>query len=242
MISRKTYYRSKTVVSNDQVMRSFRLLTVAVLAVALMLSSVGNAYASQWIQYDTGPPFASWGISDVYWGVEFSLPAGWSSAMLLTARVTLMCTLAGGCSSVMIYLLDSDGVTLIGASPYTVSVPWTSSECQFFDASPNVVVSQVFWIVMKSTQDPVPFRLCYTSEPGAVVHSYTGSSLPPDTPYLNTAFAFRAEVEQYAPPSAAPVGGFVEPTNKLAVFTPYLAVFGIVGAAVAIIVWKRPEN
>jgi hypothetical protein len=42
----------------------------------------------------------------------------------------------------------------------------------------------------------------------------------------------------------APVGGFVEPVNKLTLFAPYLALFGIV-AAVAIVVakpWKKPEN
>jgi Tol biopolymer transport system component len=45
-------------------------------------------------------------------------------------------------------------------------------------------------------------------------------------------------------PLVAPVGGFVEPVNKLTVFAPYLALFGIV-AAVAIVVakpWKKFEN
>jgi hypothetical protein len=38
----------------------------------------------------------------------------------------------------------------------------------------------------------------------------------------------------------APVGGFVEPMNKLTVFAPYLALFGVVAAAV--VVWKKLEN
>jgi len=39
----------------------------------------------------------------------------------------------------------------------------------------------------------------------------------------------------------APVGGFMEPVDKLTVFTPYLAFLGII-AAVAIVYWKRPDN
>ena len=38
-----------------------------------------------------------------------------------------------------------------------------------------------------------------------------------------------------------PVGGFMIPVNKLTVFAPYLALFGIV-AAVAVVVWKKREN
>jgi hypothetical protein len=40
---------------------------------------------------------------------------------------------------------------------------------------------------------------------------------------------------------STPVGGVVTPANKLAVFAPYLALFGVIGA-VAIIVWKRSDN
>jgi hypothetical protein len=46
------------------------------------------------------------------------------------------------------------------------------------------------------------------------------------------------------PQSAGPVGGVVEPVNKLTVYAPYLAIFGIV-AAVAIVVvkpWKKRET
>jgi hypothetical protein len=52
--------------------------------------------------------------------------------------------------------------------------------------------------------------------------------------------AFVVTCNQYA----APVGGFVEPVNKLVVFTSYLAVFGL-AAALAVVVagpWKKPES
>ena len=39
----------------------------------------------------------------------------------------------------------------------------------------------------------------------------------------------------------APVGGFVEPVNKLAIAAPYLALFGVI-VAVAVVVWKKREN
>ena len=38
-----------------------------------------------------------------------------------------------------------------------------------------------------------------------------------------------------------PVGGFMEPVNKLAIAALYLALFGIV-ATVAVIVWKKRDN
>lgn len=48
-------------------------------------------------------------------------------------------------------------------------------------------------------------------------------------------------VDLQPPAPVGPVGGVVEPANKLAVFAPYLALFGVIGA-VAVIVWKRPDN
>jgi len=54
-------------------------------------------------------------------------------------------------------------------------------------------------------------------------------------------FTFRT----YAPsPPTEPVGGVVEPVNKLPVFAPYLALFGLV-VTIAIVVtapWNRPDN
>ncbi|MGA2240028.1 MAG: hypothetical protein ABSG74_12535 [Candidatus Bathyarchaeia archaeon] len=38
-----------------------------------------------------------------------------------------------------------------------------------------------------------------------------------------------------------PVGGLMQPVNKLVVFAPYLALFGVIGA-VAVVFWKRTDN
>ena len=40
--------------------------------------------------------------------------------------------------------------------------------------------------------------------------------------------------------TTGPVGGFMEPVNKLTVFAPYLALFGVM--AVVVVVWKKREN
>jgi hypothetical protein len=40
---------------------------------------------------------------------------------------------------------------------------------------------------------------------------------------------------------AGPVGGFMEPVNKLAVLAPYLALFGVI-ATVSVVVRKKREN
>ncbi|MGA2239718.1 MAG: hypothetical protein ABSG74_10950 [Candidatus Bathyarchaeia archaeon] len=53
-------------------------------------------------------------------------------------------------------------------------------------------------------------------------------------------FMIRAEIDPIVSPGA-PVGGFVEHVNRLAVFAPYLALFGVIGV-VAVVFWKRPEN
>ena len=45
-------------------------------------------------------------------------------------------------------------------------------------------------------------------------------------------------------PAVGPVGGFMEPTNRLAVLAPYVAFFAVV-ASVAIVIakpWKRPDS
>ncbi len=58
---------------------------------------------------------------------------------------------------------------------------------------------------------------------------------------INTAYLFDTGFPIHV---GAPVGGFLEPVNKLTVFAPYLALFGLV-AAVAIVVvkpWKKRET
>ena len=41
---------------------------------------------------------------------------------------------------------------------------------------------------------------------------------------------------------ASPVGGFVEPVNKLSIVAPYLALFGAIAAVAVAVTLKKPEN
>jgi hypothetical protein len=46
-----------------------------------------------------------------------------------------------------------------------------------------------------------------------------------------------------SPAATGPVGGFVEPINKVAVFAPYLALLGVIAVmVVAVAPWKKREN
>ncbi len=68
--------------------------------------------------------------------------------------------------------------------------------------------------------------------------SSDGATLAAGTPALGTALLMSTGFSTHVTPSG-PVGGFMEPVNKLAVLAPYLALFGVIGAA-AVIYWKRP--
>ena len=66
--------------------------------------------------------------------------------------------------------------------------------------------------------------------------SSNGATLAVGTPIATTGFLLSTGFQ-----TPTPVGGFMEPVNKLAVFAPYLALLGVIGA-VAVIYWKRPDN
>lgn len=74
--------------------------------------------------------------------------------------------------------------------------------------------------------------------------SSNGATLAVGTPVFDSAFLLSTGFQTPTHvPSGAPVGGFIEPVNKLAVFAPYLALFGaLVIAVVAVAPWKKREN
>ena len=198
--------------------RSFRLLAVAVLAAVLALSSAQNAFASVELAYDDGIsngliiPVAGGSVA-----VRFSLQAGWSGAKLVTARYSL--SLGVGVNSFTVYILDQDQATDL-TPPFTV----TPSANGWFDVdltAKSITVTRDFYIVLTNVngaglpaldiENTPPISLRSWGKPGAV--------------WLLNAFdnlMIRAVVDPIFP-SGAPVGGFVEPVNKLTVFAPYLA-------------------
>jgi hypothetical protein len=48
----------------------------------------------------------------------------------------------------------------------------------------------------------------------------------------------------YDPPPTGPVGGFMEPVNKVAIIAPYVALLGLVSTVAVVVAkpWKKPEN
>jgi WD40 repeat protein len=75
--------------------------------------------------------------------------------------------------------------------------------------------------------------------------SSDGATLAVGTPALGTALLMSTGFPMQVTPSGpvGPVGGFMEPVNKLAVFAPYLALFGVMAVVVvAVAPWKKRES
>jgi hypothetical protein len=131
------------------VTRSFRLLAVVVLFLALTLSSAQNAFAPtpvpQELVYDDGSANGSISIYPPNgFAVRFSLPSGWSSAKVLTARYNLAQS-AGAPFTVRI--VGQDRATDL-TPPFTA----TPSVDGWFDvdlAAKNIFVTNDFYVVLK---------------------------------------------------------------------------------------------
>jgi len=214
-----------------------RLLAVALLAVVLALSSATNVSASQWIQYETGPPFGAVAVANgVYYGVKFD--AGMPYARVLTVRVAMICRNNSGCGLFEIYILGSDGQTPWGA-PFTVNVPWNNNIWKFHDAVvPGVVVVPgVFWIVISDPTSPSQIDLCVVLGGGSGHSYFQNPSSFPLTVQSEDDYAIRAEVDP-----AGPVGGVVIPANKFAIVAPWLVIIGLVGCIGTVVVVAKKRR
>jgi hypothetical protein len=150
-------------------------------------------------------------------------------------------------------VLGGNGVTWneanhIVASPGG-SIPWTAGgEWTTEDAASAELMWSGGWGITWDVTGIVQDWTCGASNYGFIVRYPTGEqgSL--------IRFAYFDSKEQgnapiltvtYGPLTPgvcpAPVGGFMEPVNKVAIAAPYLALFGVVAVA-AILVWKRPDN
>lgn len=235
--------------------RSFRLLAIAVLAVVLALSSAQKAFSSQWIIYDNNS--GHFPSDSTFVGVRFSLPNGVSSAHLLAVSFYWVEETGSVQGSGMVMAMSPQFI-LIGAAVHITGVP-PSTATKLTSSIPlipivgwnpvdvssnNIVVSGDFYVVIQQRIPPatVAFDSSSSNFEGRSVYgdSLTGVT---DNPCCNDAgshnFMIRAEIDPIVSP--APVGGFMEPVNKLAVFAPYLALFGVIGA-VAVVFWKRRQN
>ena len=216
--------------------RSVRLFAVAVLTIVLALSAAQSAFASTEIKYDDGSDesYVVYGLNMVV-GVKFSLPLGWASALLLSA--TIMIDTSNGNPStqqVEVHVFDATGMIDL-VTPFSVTLVggWNTVSI------PSVLVSGDFYVAF---QNPFASALAIrtdTDHPTGRSVSGVGGLGSPSQKDWN--YMIRAYVDPNTPPTGAPVGGFLEPVNKLSVMTPYLALFGAI-AAVAVVVWKKRDN
>lgn len=214
-------------------MRSMRLLAVAVLAVVLALSSAQNAFSGTWIKYDDGTPEQSVFkyLSPHSLGcmaVRFSAPPG--SALLSVAYYRMFTTE----QAFDLYILGSDGQTVLFGPQSTTPV---GPEGWFY-VDVNIVVPGDFYTAACWPQ-PDPLLGVDTDNGGQTFTGQIGNWAPFYWGSGPANLMIRAELGSSAP--VGPVGGVVEPVNKIVVFAPYLALLGVIGA-VAVVFWKRPNN
>jgi hypothetical protein len=214
-----------------------RLLAVAVLAVVLALSAAQNAFAATELAYDKNSWFDNQALNvGELLAVRFTLSdfVSWPQARVVrvafyvfqgtdTFRVHIRGNLAASC----------DGLDL---ATFDVT-PYVLENWNYYDVSGSAVVSGEFCVVAEWLTNANP-SIGLSNPPNGSGHSYRyqGGLWFHDTGYDDM---IRAYVDPLG--TGAPVGGFLEPVNKLAVFAPYLALFGVIGAVV-VVFWKRPDN
>lgn len=218
-----------------------RLLAVAVLAIVLVLCLAKNVSGWEqcvsnrcWLGYDNGVPSTGGGpVPPGQTAVKFSLPVGWASASLLNARFYAYETFT-------LHVYAADGMSELTAPGITVSLSGSWSTISLSGkgiGGGNIIVTGDFYVSLEF--GPGSSEIAADAGPDQG-HGYNSPTTPPAFAPSGVNYLIRAEVEQVAGP-AAPVGGFVEPVNKVAVFAPYLALFGVM-AVVAVVFWKRPDN
>ncbi len=155
----------------------------------------------------------------------------------------------GGQPTLTIHITGPDQVTELSGSPIDLVAPFSAgtgcpagwapiAPCYGLDlTSLGIVVTGDFFVILNKTA--VGSRVYEDTATSGSLRSYSGNALPM-TVMDNKNVLIRVDIDPIYPPSG-PVGGFMEPVNKLAVFAPYLALFGVIGA-VAVVFWKRPDN
>jgi hypothetical protein len=133
--------------------------------------------------------------------------------------------------------LGPSAFPIIGSIIPSVFVAFTFS-------SPAVVAGSVYGMVITTANAPGSPPAYVVGKSSLDPYAAGMASFSTVTGWVDATYtdlAFKTYVTSAAtPPVGAPVGGFVEPVNKLAVFAPYLALFGVM--AVVVVFWKRPDS
>ena len=228
-------------------MRSSRLLAVAVLAVVLALSSAQYAFGATELSYDNGTASSSDYFSAFTGGlaaVKFSLPTGWSSAKLLTAKYYILYYP----QPFTVHIFDSGGVTELCCTPPLDVTPPPLPSTGWFSvdlSSYNIVVSGDFYVAIEWKTDSSPWLGVDTSSSAG--RSYFKGLLGWEQLWgVNSQqpanLMVRAVVDVVTQPVPAPVGGFVESVNTFALLSPWLAVIGVVGCVSTVFVLAKKRR
>ncbi len=215
--------------------RSLKLLAVAILLIALTLSSTQRAFAADVIDQKQEVPGGSASIlGNSPIGQEFQ-----PSMATLVAVEVLIETMNPQLGDDAITLNVRQGTitgTIIANASRSLTVGF-SGWLHFAFGSVSVTTGSTYVIQLTATKNTFAWRYDTHNLYPAGAAIFVGTIAP------SSDFTFRT----YAPsaptpssPSTSPVGGYVEPANMLAVFSPYLALLGVV--AVAAVVWKKREN
>ena len=105
----------------------------------------------------------------------------------------------------------------------------------------GITVIGDFYVAMQFGSSGLP-RLGLDFEYPAPTRSYTCFSNPITCYPADKTNFIRAEVDPLNPISPAPVGGFIEPANKFAIFAPWLGVIGLVGCIGAVVVVAKKRE
>jgi hypothetical protein len=219
---------------------AFPVIVLVIIVVALPIHEAFAAPVT--LFYDAGPSYNANGSATFQFaGVEFSLTGGATSAKLLT----IQCSFSSATSLLRIHVTASDHKTELAGSPSNEpagSCGGAGGVSSIDVSSLGVVVPVDFFVVLEDTSgdNQLPFSDSLLN----VGRSYVGTtSLDNMAVWSQYNWAIRVIVDPILPSvgPVGPVGGFLEPVNKLAVFAPYLALFGVIGT-VAVVFRKRHEN
>jgi hypothetical protein len=203
---------------------------VAILCLVLVSSSVHNALASTELAYDNGNfSFLQVPGTGYVVAVYFSLPSGWSSAIIHGAEV-----FGYGGYGALLHVESSPGVDLPG-SP----VPVTLNAYGWSTYALSIPVTGPFYVAVETALGAVG---CATG--GDASHSYEGPkggswSVQPN------ALMIRALVDPASPASPLAVGGAVLPVDQFRILLPWLALislFATVSLWSIVVRWRRDAD
>ena len=222
-------------------MRSIRLLTVAVLAVVLALSSAQNAFAATELAYDSGSWFDNYALNvGESLVVRFVLSdfVSWPQAKIVRVAIYVY----SGSAAFRVHIRGKLGTACDGLDVTAFDVtPYALQNWNYYDVSGNAIVSGEFCVVAEwlTAYDP-SIGLALGPPPNfGSGHSYRYQY---GLWYHDTGYDDMIRAYVHPPSAGGPVGGVVMPVNTLAIVAPWLAVIGLGGCIGTLVVISKKRR